>query len=135
MQPTTPTGSRVTSERLMVSSKSKLRAVSGTPAVVAAGMPAWIIVESVAGMPTSLEMRAPISSARAASPAPSFSMKPSRSSSERPDHSGKAALAAATAASTSAAVPSGTEPMTASLDGLTTSMLPSPADGAHFPLT
>ncbi len=60
-------------------------------------------------------------------------MYPSRSSRGSADHDGNAAPAAATAASTSAAVPSGIEPMTSSFDGLTTSMLPLPAEGTQVP--
>ena len=74
MQPTTPTGSRVTNERPIVSSNANSRAVMGTPDVVAVGMPAWIIMERPTGMPTSREIRLPISSLRAASWAPRASM-------------------------------------------------------------
>ena len=45
----------------------------------------------------------------------------------------KAALAAATARSTSAAVPAGTEAMTSSVEGFSTSMVSEPVDGTHEP--
>jgi hypothetical protein len=46
---------------------------------------------------------------------------------------GKAAFAARTAASTSAAVPSGTVPSTSSVAALITSIVPVPLDGTHVP--
>ena len=133
MHPTTPTGSRVTSVRLIVSSNAKSRAVAGTPPVVAAGIPAWIMVDMPRGIPISSEMSVPISPMRA----PNWPARPSirarRSSSGVAAQPSKAARAAATAASTSTAVPAGTEPMTSSLDGLMTSMLPSPSEATHWP--
>ena len=48
-------------------------------------------------------------------------------------HAGNAALAAATALSTSSAVPSGMVPMTSSVDELMTSRVPAPVDGTHAP--
>ena len=135
MHPTTPTGSRVTSVRLIVSSKANSRAVAGTPPVVAAGIPAWIIVDMPRGIPTSSEMSVPISSMRAPSWPASPSIRPRRSSSGVAAQPSNASRAAATALSTSTAVPAGTEPMTSSLDGLTTSMLSSPSDATHLPPT
>ena len=74
MQPTTPTGSRVTSERPSVSSNGNSRAVAGTLAVVPAGRPAWIITAIFPGMPTSREINPPISSLRAPNWPANFSM-------------------------------------------------------------
>ena len=56
-----------------------------------------------------------------------------RSSTGVVDQLGNAALAAATAASTSAGVPSGIEPMTCSVDALITSMVLFPVDGTKAP--
>ena len=49
-------------------------------------------------------------------------------------HAGNAALAAATAASTSAGVPSGIVPMTSSVVELVTSSIPVPVLGTQAPL-
>ena len=57
---------------------------------------------------------------------------PRSSGSVRPQLS-KAALAAATALSTSSAVPSGMRPMTCSVEALTTSMVPLPVEGTQAP--
>ena len=56
-----------------------------------------------------------------------------RSSTEVCDHAGNAALAAATALSTSSAVPSGIVPITSSVVELMTSIVPVPVDGTHAP--
>ncbi len=56
-----------------------------------------------------------------------------RSSTGRADHAGKAALAAATARSTSSVVPSGTVPMTSSVVESITSIEPEPVDGTQAP--
>jgi hypothetical protein len=51
------------------------------------------------------------------------------------DQPGKAALAAATAASTSSAVPSGMVPITSSVVELVTGSVPLPVLATHVPLT
>ena len=56
-----------------------------------------------------------------------------RSSSGVADQAGKAALAAATARSTSSVVPSGTVPMTSSVVESMTSIDPEPVDGTQAP--
>jgi hypothetical protein len=56
-----------------------------------------------------------------------------RSSGAVADHAGKAARAAATARSTSAATPSGIRPTTSSVAAPYTSMVPVPPEGTHDP--
>ena len=56
-----------------------------------------------------------------------------RSATGMADQAGKAALAAATARSTSSVVPSGTVPMTSSVVESITSMVPEPVDGTQAP--
>ena len=79
------------------------------------GRPACTIELSHLGMPASRVITVAISSMRAARPSPMRVSTLARSSGVVVDQPGKAALAAATAASTSAALPSGIEPMTSPL--------------------
>src|SRR4051812_43905599 len=115
MQPTTPTGSRTTSELPTVSSHSTCSSTSGIDMNDMVGRPAWIIVESGIGMPTSRAISAASSSERAAMAAPIARHASARSTSGVCDHVSKPARAASTARSTSSAVPSGTRPMTSSV--------------------
>ena len=97
------------------------------------GRPAWIMLAHMRGMPISSEMTWAISSERAPRPsARRWMYLPRSSGSVRPQLS-NAALAAATALSTSSAVPSGMEPMTCSVEAFTTSMEPLPVEGTQAP--
>ena len=131
--PTTPTGSRTTSELPICSSQGKSLAISTTEAVDPAGRPAWIRCDSFLGMPTSREIRSAISSLRAASPSAMAWTYFTRASRSWADQSSNARRAAATAASTSAAVPSGMVPMTSSVEGSTTSIAPVPVEATQAP--
>ncbi len=98
-----------------------------------AGSPAWIMLAHMRGMPSSSEMVWAISSLRAARPsAMAWTYLPRSSGEVRPQVS-NAALAAATARSTSAGVPAGTAAMTCSVDGLMTSMVSVPAGATQAP--
>ncbi len=67
--PSTPTGSRSTRE-LPISSSQRTSSISfGIAPNWAIGRPAWIILLSVSGMPSSWEIVAAISSMRSARPA------------------------------------------------------------------
>ncbi len=85
------------------------------------------------GMPTSRAMILPISSERAFSPSWIFCRNAARPATGVAAHPSNAARAARTAASTSAALPSGIRAMTSSVDPQTTSILPAPAQGTHRP--
>ena len=98
-----------------------------------AGRPAWIIVDQVIGMPTSPEMTSAISAERACSASLRRTMYFWRSSTGVADHESNARRAAATALSTSLAVPSGIEPMTCSVPALMTSIVPVPSEGTQAP--
>lgn len=97
------------------------------------GRPAWIMLAHMRGMPISSEITWAISSLRAPSASARRWMYLPRSSGSVWLQVSKAALAAATAASTSAAVPSGMDPMTCSVEALTTSMRPVPVEGTQAP--
>jgi hypothetical protein len=73
------------------------------------------------------------SSMRLARPSEILVKNPARSSTLSVDQAGQAARAARTARSMSAAVPSGTRPITASLAESMTSMLPAPVLAIHAP--
>ena len=85
------------------------------------------------GVPTSAVMSCASSSPRSLIAADSWFSSPARSSIEACDQSGNASCAAATAASTSLASPTGTEPIRSSVDGLTTSIEPFPLGRTHEP--
>ncbi len=87
----------------------------------------------MSGMPSSSEITWAISSLRAARPSAMAWMYLPRSSFDVKPHVSKAALAAATARSTSDGVPAGTDAMTCSVDGLITSMVSVASDGTHAP--
>ena len=97
------------------------------------GRPAWIIPAQVIGIPTSPAMTSAISPLRAASPSWRRRRYFWRSSTSVWLQAGKAALAAATALSTSAAVPLGMRPMTSSVAALITSIVPEPSEATHAP--
>jgi hypothetical protein len=99
----------------------------------ACGSPAWMIWLSISGMPTSPVIVSAISWLRAAMPSLRAWRNLARSSVEVWLQPSKAALAAATARSTSSGVPSGIDPMTSSVEALTTSMVPEPVEGTHWP--
>ncbi len=84
-------------------------------------------------MPTSDVMSCDNSSACSFIAAESLFRHSARSSTGVSDQEGKAARAEATAASMSAADPTGTEPINCSLAGLTTSIEPSPRGATHSP--
>jgi len=69
MQPTTPTGSRTTSELPISSSQTASSITCGIEPNDVVGRPAWIIFESFSGIPTSHAISAAISSLRSARPA------------------------------------------------------------------
>ncbi len=130
---TTPTGSRTISELPTSSSQ----AISSTRSVwdenVTDGSPAWIMRDSVSGMPSSVAIRTPSSSPRSASFAPIAPPAARARSGEVCDQESKAARAARTARSASSGVPSGTRPITSSVVGLITSIVPEPAGSTHSP--
>jgi len=95
--------------------------------------PTWIGPDSDSGMPTSREMTEASSSVRAARPSEIRARSLDLSAAGVADHAGKAAAAASTALSASAAVPSGTVPMTSSVFESITSRLPEPAEATHAP--
>ncbi len=96
-------------------------------------VPTWIIADSGFGIPTSCVITSAISSRRASSSSATRRSNLPRSSGGCSDHDGKAALAAATARSMSAGVPSGIVAKTASVVESITSSLPVPAGFTHAP--
>src|SRR6266581_7294738 len=133
MQPTTPMGSWTTTELPICSSNGNSPTIWANEPMTIVGRPAWIIIDRLSGMPTSAVTTLAMSPMRALSPSCNRWRYLARSSTGVADHARKAALAAATALSTSAAVPSGTVPMTSSVDAPMTSMAPFPVDGTHDP--
>jgi hypothetical protein len=127
MQPTTPIGSRSTSELPISSLNENSPSIrSATPLATAIGNEAWTLSENEIGDPISAVIVAAISSRRAPSSAEIRRMTATRSSTDVCDHETNALFAARTAASTSAAVPAGTAAITVSVAGLTTSMVSPP---------
>ena len=108
IQPTTPIGSRTTSELPTRSSHSKARATLAKLAQFHTGPPTCTGRAIFRGMPTSRAMTVASSSVRAFSPAATLSRKAARVSRGNAAHAGKAARAAATAWAASPAVPAGT---------------------------
>ena len=133
MQPTTPTGSRTTSEFPTCSSKTVSSTAAGIDPKSIAGSPAWIMVESWRGIPTSREMSAAISAERSASFADIAWQAAARSCAGTCDHCSKAGRAARTARSTSSASLAGMLPMTCSVVESTTSNVPLPCGSTHSP--
>ncbi len=133
MAPTTPTGSRSTSELPICSANLTSWSSAGIDANVAIGMPTWTRRASLRGIPTSRAMRSAMSSARAPSPPAMAWSSSARRSTGVPAHPANAPYAAATARSTSSGTPAGTLPMTASVLGLTTSIVAVPAEATHRP--
>ena len=134
MAPTTPTGSRTTSELPISSSQAKDSAAWAASANAPAGRPTWMAPESVIGMPTSWEMTCAISSVRAPRASPMRVSSLPRSSREVAAQPGKAAAAARTALSTSSGVPSGMVAKTSSVAESMTSSVPLPVEGTQAPL-
>ncbi len=91
------------------------------------------MLANMMGMPISSEMTWAISSLRAARPSAMAWMYLPRSSLVVWPQVLKAALAAATALSTSAAVPAGMAAMTCSVEGFSTSMVSDPVEGTQAP--
>ena len=85
------------------------------------------------GMPTSPQIVSASSWLRAPMPSDMAWMNFDRSWASVCDHVWNAVCAAATARSTSSGVPSGTRPMTSSVEALITSMWPLPVEGTHAP--
>ena len=133
MQPTTPTGSRTTSEFPICSSQGTSEATWAIDPKSIAGRPAWIVRASASGMPTSAAISAAISSARSASAALIAVHASTRCSTGTSRHSSNPARAAFTARSTSSGVPSGMRPITCSVVESTTSIVPEPAGSTHSP--
>jgi hypothetical protein len=127
MHPTTPTGSRTISE-LPTSrpSKSKVRASSAKCAKLNVGRPTCTTFAHASGMPMSLDSSAASSSVFATIASWVLCSRSARSAGGVCDQVANAVRAAATALSTSAAVPSATSAMTCSVAGLTTAMRPDP---------
>ncbi len=131
--PTTPTGSRTISELPTLSSHSSSPSSWGIEPNVAVGRPAWMMLESFTGIPTSWAISSAISSIRAPRDSAMRRIQSARSCTEVCDQLSNAARAAATAASTSSTVPSGTEPITCSVVALITSSTPVPPGATHSP--
>ena len=133
--PTTPTGSRTTSELPISSSHGTWATTWGIELNVIVGRPAWIIRDRPIGIPSSAATVAAISSARAASPSPIAASSSTRSPTGVCDQPSNASRAAPTARSTSSAVPWGMRPITSSVLALTTSSVSEPDGATHAPPT
>ncbi len=133
MAPTTPTGSRTTRELPTSCSQVKSAAMGPIEPNVAMGSPTWTSWDSTWGIPTSWVIRSARLSMRAPRASLTLVMRAVRSSTGVADQAGKAARAAATAASMSAAVPSGTVPITASVVESITSMVDRPNGSTQAP--
>ena len=133
MHATTPSGSRTTSDPPICSSNGNWLAMSTYEPMTIAGSPAWISWEKTIGIPTSPQIVCAMSSMRAFRPSWRRCRYFARSSTGVVLHAPKARRAAATAASTSSAVPSGTRPMTSSVVAFTTSMVSEPVEGTQAP--
>ena len=134
MQPTTPIGSRTTSEVPTVSEYSNDSATAAACLKELIGSPTWTSWLSILVMPVSLEITVAISSMRPASASPIRLMYFARSSRGRPDHDSKAAHAARVASATSAAVPAGMVAMTCSVTESKTEMVSALEGLTHWPL-
>ncbi len=133
MAATTPAASRTISELPTFSSQVTSWTSCGISEKLAVGSPTWIIRVSFSGMPISVAISAASSSPRSFSLAPTAASSSTRSSGVVLDQESKAARAARTARSASSGVPSGIRPMTSSVEGFTTSIVPSPAGSTHSP--
>ena len=131
--PTTPTGSRTISELPTSSSQTASAMTCGIEPKLIVGSPAWIMCASLIGMPSSCAISAAISSIRALSACAIRASQSARSSTVVSDHVSNAARAAATARSTSSALPSGMLPITCSVVELMTSITPLPEEATHSP--
>lgn len=128
--PTTPIGSRTTSEFAISSVQGKSATTETVASAAITGRPAWPMRAKEIGAPMSALIVAAISSERAWSPAAMRRTTAARSAGSVAAQAGNAAVAAATAWSTSSAVPAGTVAMTASVAGLTTSITGPPKETA-----
>ncbi len=118
--PTTPIGSRTISELPTSSVQAKSSARPAMDSTTAAGNATWAVRDIPIGEPISAVIAWAISSVRAARPAPRRRSTSARCCGVVADQAGKAARAAATARSTSAAVPAGVSATTSPVAGFTT---------------
>ena len=133
MQPTTPIGSRTTSEFPTCSSNWYASAVAAACLKLLIGRPTWTSWDSHLAIPVSLEMVVAISSVRAPRASPIRLRYLARSSGDVAAQSGNAALAAATARSTSEAEPEGIVAITSSVTESMTSSVPAPSEAVQAP--
>ena len=133
MQPTTPTGSRTTSELPTCSSNWKPSTSCAFTAKLPCGRPTWMSVDSILGMPTSSLTMFATSSARALRPSLMRVRNLARSCTDVCDQAGNAAFAAFTARSTSVASPAGIVAMTSSVVELMTSSVSLPEGATQAP--
>ena len=131
--PTTPTGSWTTSELPIVSSVTGWAARSAYPRRTVRGRPAWTAFATLSGVPSSSPTVRAISPARPASASCSLPSTAPRSAIGVSAQPGNAARAAATARSTSSAVPAGTWPMISSVAGFSTGIVSSDDDAVQAP--
>ncbi len=131
--PTTPIGSRTTSELPTFCSQVNWDVTSAIEPNAAMGSPTWTSWERTSGMPTSWVIRSARDSIWAPSASLTLVRMAVRSATGVADQAGKAAAAAATARSMSSRVPSGTDPMTSSVVESITSIDPDPEDGTQAP--
>lgn len=134
MAPTTPTGSRTTSELPTRASNGNAPSSLAKLPQLKTGLPTWIARASLIGMPTSPAISWASASLRAFRPSAIFWMISARLGAGVAAQPSNAARAAATAASASAALPSGMVPITASVVEWITSMVPLPCGATHWPL-
>jgi len=131
--PTTPTGSSTTVELPICSSQATLVVSPAAVAMSMTGRPACTVCDSFVGAPISAEIVSATTPIRAASASCNRDRYFARSSGLVAAHPSKAARAAATARSTSAAVPEGTRPMISSVAGFSISITSVPDDATHWP--
>lgn len=122
--PTTPIGSRTISEVPISSVQAKSSARPATDSMTAAGKATWAVRDMVIGEPISAVIAPAISSWRAVRPAPRRRSTSARCCGVVAAQAGKAARAAATARSTSVAVPAGASATTSPVAGFTTGRAP-----------
>ncbi len=133
MAPTTPIGSRTTTELPSGCSQVKSAATWAIEPNDATGSPTCTSWDKVSGIPTSWAIRSAIDSIRSPSTVLTLVSRSVRSATGVADQDGNAAAAASTARSMSSVVPSGTVPMTSSVAESITSRVPEPVEGTHPP--
>ncbi len=131
--PTTPIGSRTTTELPTCCSQVKSAATWAIEPKDATGSPTCTNWDRVSGIPTSWAIRSATASIRSPRTVLTLVSRSVRSVTGVADQDGKAAAAAATARSMSSVVPSGTVPMTSSVAESITSRVPEPVEGTHAP--